>query len=91
MLHYIGEESKNAQQLNCPTIVLDKQPVRNIPANNARGTKSRRDRPSTVDGSYAWKLGHPVDDSRRRRRRRRVDVRAQAVASMPASNIRSSF
>ena len=27
----------------------------------------------------------------RRRRRRRVDVRAQAVASMPASNIRSSF
>ena len=25
------------------------------------------------------------------RRRRRVDVRAQAVASMPASNIRSSF
>ena len=28
---------------------------------------------------------------RQRRRRRRVDVRAQAVASMPASNIRSSF
>jgi len=27
----------------------------------------------------------------RGRRRRRVDVRAQAVASMPASNIRSSF
>jgi len=27
----------------------------------------------------------------RRRRRRRVDVRAQAVASMPDSNIRSSF
>ena len=21
------------------------------------------DRPSTIDGSYAWKLGRPVDDS----------------------------